>query len=288
VDVVIPTHNRAAMVCEKVRWLFRNEVVRRVIVVADGCTDSTVTALNALGDSRLEVLENLEAMGPAGARNRGIDVAREEWVVLMDDDDRHPDDFIGVLLATAVASAADIVGAPWLNPRIEHELDAEVARRRQEAGPLTIDDVSRFPGDRWVVTPWLPQGVLVRRDVLAAVRFDEGFKGNFWREETDFFVAANRAGFRTVMTSETFSWSGPRGTGGISRDSSLKYEWSAVRNNWRFLRKHGRWLSENQGFAHPRVEQARFIARRGRAVVRGATFARARRVRAAVGRPKAT
>lgn len=274
VDVIVPTHNRADVVESKVRWLLSLPDVARVIVVADGCTDDTTTRVPPIDPKRVVVIETAVARGPSAARNLGIRAAETEWVALLDDDDRHPDDYLAVLADTALVSGADIVGAPWLSAGYESDLDQEVTRRRALSEEPTLENVSGFPRAAWTETPWLSACVMVRRGVFDTIQFDERYSGNYWREETDFFVSASRAGYRVVLTGKTFSWGGPRGTGGIKRQSAIRYEASAIRNNWRFLRKHGTWLRSHHGFPPIGVAQAQFIGRRVWKVGSGAAKAR--------------
>jgi glycosyltransferase involved in cell wall biosynthesis len=88
VSVVIPTHNRAAMVAEA----FRSVVAQtfrdvEIIVVDDGSTDDTERALAAAGfDARSRYLRQ-EHAGVAAARNRGVAASSGEWIAFLDSDD---------------------------------------------------------------------------------------------------------------------------------------------------------------------------------------------------------
>lgn len=269
VDVVIPTRNRAEVVERKVRWLLERAGVARVIVVADGCTDDTVARCCRINPDRVSVIANPTPRGPSAARNLGVGSARTEWIALLDDDDCHPDDYLSVLASVAGEADADIVGAPWVGQSDSVDLESEVARRRHLKEGPSIDNVAGFPSENWVETPWLPPCVIARRAVFERVSYDDGYRGNFWREETDFFVSAQRAGFRLVLTGETFSWRGRRAGGGVSRDSAWRYELSCLVNNWRFLQKHGAWLRERHGFRRPLVAQTAFTYQRAVGVARG-------------------
>jgi glycosyltransferase involved in cell wall biosynthesis len=86
VTAIIPTYNRAALVCaaiESVRQQSYGNV--EIILVDDGSTDDTQVRLKAYGDSvRVIVQDNA---GPAAARNRGIEAARGGIVAFLDSDD---------------------------------------------------------------------------------------------------------------------------------------------------------------------------------------------------------
>ena len=119
-----------------------------------------------------------------------------------------------------------------------------------------------------------PLPALVRRAVFERVSFDEGLERNAYREETAFFVAAARAGFRCLLTPNTACWQNGQ-YGGGARSGRLHYEYWVARNNWRFLRRHGGWLSERGYISGPVRSQASFMLGRVRTVVGG--YLRARR-----------
>jgi hypothetical protein len=93
-----------------------------------------------------------------------------------------------------------------------------------------------FP-TRELETPFLPGNVLINRRVFDRVTYDEGLTRNGWREETSFYLDACAAGFRCVLTPETASFQQGQWEGG-QRLPQIVYEFYALRNNWRFLRRH--------------------------------------------------
>ena len=88
VSVVIPTRNRANVIGRSVNSAlaqsFRNI---EVIVVLDGCDSATTATLNAIADTRLQLLALPEPVGGAEARNRGVQAAKGDWIAFLDDDD---------------------------------------------------------------------------------------------------------------------------------------------------------------------------------------------------------
>jgi GT2 family glycosyltransferase len=85
VSVVIPTHNRRALLERTLASLARQSCLPyEVIVVADGCTDGT-------GEVHLEpplrgIVMTQGAAGPAAARNRGAAAATGDLLLFLDDD----------------------------------------------------------------------------------------------------------------------------------------------------------------------------------------------------------
>ena len=95
VTVVIPTLNEAAQICEAVGAA---EWASEVIVVDGGSTDGTQVLARSAGATVLDVPRRTIAV----QRNAGIAVARNDWILALDADERVPDDLreeLGTVLA---------------------------------------------------------------------------------------------------------------------------------------------------------------------------------------------
>jgi glycosyltransferase involved in cell wall biosynthesis len=86
ISVIIPTYNRAGEVCRAIDSALAQTLPPfEVIVVDDGSTDETPSALARYGD-RIRVLRQTN-QGVSAARNAGIAVARGELLAFLDSDD---------------------------------------------------------------------------------------------------------------------------------------------------------------------------------------------------------
>jgi len=87
VSVIIPTYNRLPMLKEAVRSVLDQDFEDfELIIVDDGSTDGTSEEMKRLG-GRVKVIEHAEKRGVSGARNRGILLAKGEYVAFLDSDD---------------------------------------------------------------------------------------------------------------------------------------------------------------------------------------------------------
>jgi glycosyltransferase involved in cell wall biosynthesis len=114
VTVAVPTHNRAATVVMAVKTaLNQSRPPRRVLVLADGCTDDTVDACRAIGDPRVEALDLPKEPG-YGYLHRNIpheEAGENEVVAWLGDDDLWMPDHLERVGELFDVDEADIVTA---------------------------------------------------------------------------------------------------------------------------------------------------------------------------------
>ncbi|MGI8511570.1 MAG: glycosyltransferase family 2 protein [Solirubrobacteraceae bacterium] len=268
ISIVLPTYNRAAALRENLGGFLAVEGIKEIVVVDDGSVDDTTAVLATHDDPRLHVVALERSGGQPRARNTGVDAASGSWVLFAEDDCRFPPDYARVLLGEAERHGAEIVGAPFIYPRDETDLPVAMARgRARPVRRVGMDSVKRFPAEP-TRTPFMPATALVRRTVFDSVRFDERYGGNAWREETAFFVEAARRGFTCLLTNATAAYQLAHYEGG-ARVPRLSYEYWTLRNNWRFLQRHGDWLAEQGYLRSPSLAQLELLALRLRSLATG-------------------
>jgi glycosyltransferase involved in cell wall biosynthesis len=88
IDVVMPTRNRAALLRRALESLLKQNYPAEkfsIIIVDDGSTDETWSALQSVNDRRVRPLR-IEHRGPYSARNEGWRAGSGEIVAFIDDD----------------------------------------------------------------------------------------------------------------------------------------------------------------------------------------------------------
>jgi glycosyltransferase involved in cell wall biosynthesis len=190
VSVVIPTHNRAALLARLLDSLRIQSLPAddfEVIVVDDGSTDDTTVVLEALRD-----MPNLrwvcqEQAGPASARNRAWPMASAPLVAFTDDD------------CTATAGWLEaMVQAAALNPGAMIQGRTEIdPQQAPDAGPFSRSLEITESGPFYATCNMLyPQALLKKLG-----GFDESYPlpGG---EDTDLAWRAREGGVRSVFVDE--------------------------------------------------------------------------------------
>ena len=187
-SVVIPLYNKAPYVEAALRSaLADGNCVREVIVVDDGSTDDSAERVESLADPRVRLVRQANA-GVSRARNRGVELARFEWVAFLDADDFWLPDYIPALARLAVRYPdCDMLGSMYVVSDDEgNRWPPSGEWALEPAASLRIDD---FHGAMAKGHLCFTGSIAVRRSLIQAqqIRFPEGEQLG---EDLDFFFLA--------------------------------------------------------------------------------------------------
>ena len=195
ISIIIPTYQREAVLCETLRSVLQQDYPAYEAIVVDQTQthqSATDAYLNDLAATDAIQLYRLEWASLPGARNVGIENAKGDIILFIDDDVELPE---GYLYAHARNYERPEVGA--VAGRVFDRM------KLADDGDLVIEDLppeAMDPGIAWyyidLVHTIKAQQVLTargcnmsfRREVFDrfGLRFDERFRGNAVREESDF------------------------------------------------------------------------------------------------------
>jgi glycosyltransferase involved in cell wall biosynthesis len=178
VSAVIPTHNRAQLVCRAVESALRQTYQNlEVVVVLDGRDANVVKLLEGLHEPRLRVVELAETKGPAEARNAG---AR----AFLDDDDEWLSTKIEkqVALLRDAEPSTNFIACRW------QEADTNANRALPRAFPQDEEHWSEYIYCR--SEAMLPSTWFLKRELLLNVPFTVGL---FFNEDADWLLRARGA-----------------------------------------------------------------------------------------------
>jgi succinoglycan biosynthesis protein ExoO len=110
-SVIIANHNGEKFIADAIRSACRQTLRNIEIIVSDDAsTDASVKIVESLiaGDDRIRLVRSDVNGGPAAARNRALDIARGEWISILDGDDLMHPGRLQAIIEEAVKSGADI------------------------------------------------------------------------------------------------------------------------------------------------------------------------------------
>lgn len=229
ISVIMPCYNAVTYLPEAVASVFKQSIKNvELIVIDDGSTDQSLQLLSTLqkSHSQLTVLQQANS-GPYPARNRGLKVARGQYIAFLDADDYWAEDCLEKLYAALSAANADLSycgwqnivaagdnGAPHVPPAYEKEdmfqhflqgcpwpIHAALVKRTlvDQAGGFSTRCFSSMDYDFWLRLSALSQNIVRVPEVLAFYRWhDQGqISATKWRQVLDArsvrkeFIAAN-------------------------------------------------------------------------------------------------
>lgn len=88
VSIIIPTYNREAYILRSIESI-QNQTYKKweLIILDDGSDDGTEELVNKISDSRIHYVKNQKNIGVAASRNRGVSLAKYDYVAFQDSDD---------------------------------------------------------------------------------------------------------------------------------------------------------------------------------------------------------
>jgi glycosyltransferase involved in cell wall biosynthesis len=118
-SIVIPTHNRPDLLKRALNSVYAQSFGNfEVIVINDGSTQDYTSALIPYAE-KIYLINNHSALGAATARNIGVNAARADWIVFLDDDDEFYPEFLHNLYWRLLRAEPD-VGFSWAS--VKHQL----------------------------------------------------------------------------------------------------------------------------------------------------------------------
>ncbi len=267
ISVVIPTFKRAATL-DQVLPSYLLPQVREILIVDDCSPDNTAEVASrwAQRDGRIHYLRQPSNQGVCAARNAGVAHTVGRYVFFGEDDAYPLPDALARMRQAMIDHQVDIVGSRTIHLMGEPACEA-LARPAGTHPPVDLGRLRFWFNSAWEgEVPAVHAWMLVRREVFTEAAFDPGYIGSAYREETDFCFNAGQAGFKLWFCGRAVMIHLSRqGSGGQWARSRWKYERSAIRNNWRMLRKHHAYLKRDWNLHRPAwLMQAAFIGERGR------------------------
>ena len=163
ISVVVPLFNKERHIGRAIQSVLAQTMQDfEIVVVDDGSTDGSASAVEKMTDSRIRLVKQVNA-GVSAARNKGVVEARNELIAFLDADDAYLPDFLEHVLQLviqypdAVAYALNYVTVDALGTRRSAVSGVTKAMPLDTAGYLAM---AKF------CSPIHPSSVAVRREAL--------------------------------------------------------------------------------------------------------------------------
>jgi glycosyltransferase involved in cell wall biosynthesis len=195
VSVVIPSHGRAELVPAITTPYLEDPATLEVVVVADRDED-VLQAVRAIDHPKLRAI-SVDAGLPSVARQAGVEAARGEYVLLMDDDVIAEPGLVSGHLAAHDRPGLVVVGYMPVAPERLEGAGRFVARLYAASYE---SHVALFERDASKVLPhfWAGNASMGREDALRVGLHNEAWKGRFY-EDFEFGGRCAEAGLEGVF-----------------------------------------------------------------------------------------
>lgn len=256
VSVIIPTFNRAEMVCRCVQSIFDTEFPNLEVIVVDDCSpDNTAERIKEQFSGRVKYFRNEKNSFQAVSRNNGAKIATGDYLFFLDDDN-----IVDKNIFTEIASAFEenpklgLVAPMAIHMRpgknnviwsLGSDFNRWTSQPKDNKPNLPIENLPREI--KSYSTTYYPNGFVVPRKVFDEVKgFDEAYVQIF--EESDFGWKILEAGYdEIVLTSARTEHHGFLEPGCVPELRQLGIEkpyrtYCFARNRLRFAKKHFSFL----------------------------------------------
>lgn len=172
ISVIVPVFNIEKYVGRCIDSILNQSYMNfELILVDDGSIDSSGSICDeyALKDKRVKVIHKKNG-GLSSARNAGLDVAKGEYISLIDGDDFVHRDFLKILYQNAIENNADLVCCDF--KRIT-EKDIVDVKQQKESGAVRLFTNDEAFAARWIifVMAW---NKLYKKRLFETCRYPEG------------------------------------------------------------------------------------------------------------------
>lgn len=278
ISIIIPTYNRAHLLEKTIpTYIQKNVNIIEVIIIDDCSQDNTKEIVEKLQEQypmiryyRLEKNSRQQA-----AKNKGIELLSKDcdYVYFADDDVIFLPNSLKYLIETLEIYSADLVGgrALWANTLENITNYREFLKKSKKAfNDVVVDidnDIFNFdvefkkPLDTLVTHAYF----LIKKESIGDTRFDTRYRGNAYREETDFILQIKKKGKKIMYDSRAIGINYPRNiaTGGAHEKGikgKLIWHYWAIKNNNIFWDKNYSYLKKiNEVTSSKNILKIKFI-----------------------------
>ena len=196
VSVIIPVFNREDLISRAIESvLLQDYPDYEIILIDDASSDNTVEKINkTINEGRIRLIKLNKRVGPAIARNIGIDLAIGTLVAFLDSDDSWRPNKLSRQVEAVQSSLDPTNTMCYCRLLIKRTQGQEVRPSRAKGATETVGDYL-FISDGVI----LSSTIMLPTYLAAKVRFRDEFRGH---EDWDFCLRLGQMGVQFVMVDE--------------------------------------------------------------------------------------
>lgn len=109
ISVIIPTYNRSSTILRAAKSVLQQSLRDLELIIVDDCSsDNTEAIVKGIKDDRLRFYRLDKNVGACAARNKGVELARGEYIAFQDSDDEWLSNKLEIQLNLLKSSGADV------------------------------------------------------------------------------------------------------------------------------------------------------------------------------------
>lgn len=253
ISIVIPTFNRGETLLKVLPSYLHQKNVKEIIIVDDGSTDKTKEYILELSckKTKIKYFKNHKNLGLPVSRNKGVLNSKTPYIFFGEDDIELSRNHLSILLRHLINNKADIIAGRCicLQPG-ESKEDALKRANQYKPEPVNYKLIMtnfQVRIDKDTPLPLLAAVMLIRKKVFTKMKYDEHYKRNAWREETDFQISAGEKGYKLYFCPHTVCYhlAKVNNKGGAHTSSLIKYELDIFRFNYYMTKKHWGYITKH-------------------------------------------
>lgn len=253
ISIIIPTYEREAVLESVIYTYLKQKHVKQLIILDDASKCKYKSVIDICSreckcrNIEFVYYKNAQNKGAAYCRNKGLELATEEYILWGEDDLYLDDNYTDILLSKIDKSKA-ICGTIIYDVDIKKsndELQKIIAEQQEKDRPLfdftLLEGYYRKKVEHDQEIPFGHAILLVPKSAYENVVYYEGYTCNGYREESDAQVQMLESGYSIFYTSDTKCFHLKRektDKGGQHSQNFITYQYYKIRNNNIFINRH--------------------------------------------------
>jgi glycosyltransferase involved in cell wall biosynthesis len=174
VSVIIPYFNKLNTIHRSVKSVFNQTYSNWELILIDDASDIPLCEIFQTEDKRIQVLSNEKNLGPGPTRQKGLDIAKGEFIAFLDADDWWGKDFLRTSIEALRMDIVNIYAGTWCISETKY-IDRTLLRRYSEMEHHNIrETILKYP------RPWQTGSILWKKSCC-------GYWGNLSTNQDYFF-----------------------------------------------------------------------------------------------------